>query len=94
MAVHERGDDLRVGGRAPDAKSLELLHEARLGETRRRLGEVLRRRDLADGNALALLEHGQRLLVLERAMLPFLVRLAVEARKPWNLITLPVDRNR
>src|SRR5215207_7784742 len=85
MAVDERGDDLRVRGRAPDTQSLELLHETRLGEARRRLSEVLRRRDLTHRNQLALLEHRERLLILERAMIPFLVRLAIQHEEALEL---------
>src|SRR5678815_3090243 len=77
--------DRCVRRRASDAQALELLHQARLGESRRWLGEVLRRNDLAYRDALSLLEWRERLLVLERAVLAFLVGLAIQRKKPGEL---------
>src|SRR5207253_7315630 len=59
-ACLERRDDARVGGRAADAQPLELLHQTRLAEPRRWLGEMLVRRDLLDRDDVALRERRDR----------------------------------
>ena len=56
-AVHDRRDRGGVRGRPADAVLLERLDQRRLGVARRRLREVLRRRHVLDGRAVAL---GQR----------------------------------
>ena len=56
-AIDDRRDRRRVGRRPADAVLLERLDQRRLGEARRRLGEVLGRRDLADIGAVALGER-------------------------------------
>ena len=53
-AIDDRRDRRGVGRRATDAVLLEGLDQGRLGEARRRLGEVLRRGDVADGRDVAL----------------------------------------
>src|SRR5207253_981305 len=50
--VDERRDDRRVSRRTADAEPLELFHEARFGISGRRLGEMLRGRDLFHGHTL------------------------------------------
>ena len=78
LAGAERRDDGAVGGRPADAEPLELLHQARLGEARRRLGEVLRRRDLPDLHLVALRERRDRREVVHRLPLLLLAALRVE----------------
>jgi hypothetical protein len=63
----------------------ELLHEARLGEARRRLGEVLRRRDALARHLLANLEHRQLRLVLERLVLALFAAFAIEHEEALEL---------
>ena len=64
-AIDDRRDRGRVRRRPADAVLLERLDERRLGEARRRLGEVLVRGDLDDARPVALDQGGQlRPLVL------------------------------
>src|SRR3954468_22449829 len=77
-AVGEHRDDRCVRRRTTNAEPLELLHETCLGKTGRRLGEVLRRRDALAGDVLPHRDDWQRLLVLERLVVPFLVAFAIE----------------
>ena len=58
-AVGDRRDRGGIGRRAADAVLLERLDQRRLGEARWRLGEVLRRRDVADARPIAVRERGQ-----------------------------------
>jgi hypothetical protein len=65
VAGFDGPDDGRVGRRTPDPVLLELLHQARLAEARRRLGEMLVGVELLEGEAIPLLERrelGRRLL--------------------------------
>src|SRR5581483_11575641 len=56
----ERGDRWRVRGGTADAELRERLHQRRLGEARRRLREVLCRREAQERELLALDDRGQR----------------------------------
>ena len=59
-AIDDRRDRRRVRRRPADAVLLERLDQRRLGEARRRLGEVLGRRDVAHARLVALGEGGSR----------------------------------
>ena len=83
--VGEHGDDRRVRRRTTDAEAFELLDEARLGESRRRLGEVLARRDRLARHPLADLDDRKRLLVLERPVLAVLAAFAIENEEALEL---------
>ena len=63
-AVDDRRDRRGVGRRPADPVLLERLDQRRLGEARRRLGEVLGRRDVLDGRCVALGERRQAPLPL------------------------------
>ena len=52
-AIDDRRDRRRVGRRPADPVLLERLDQGRLGEARRRLGEMLGRRDLDHARAIA-----------------------------------------
>ena len=78
-AIDERRDDRCISRWTADSEALELLHQARFGEARRRLGEVLRRSDGPDRDVLALLDDGQSLLLLERFPFLGLARFLVQA---------------
>ena len=58
-AIGDRRDRRRVRRRPADAVLLERLDQRRLGEARRRLGEMLGRRDVADVGDAALGQHRQ-----------------------------------
>src|SRR5436309_578162 len=64
-AVLQGRDDRRIRGRPPDPQALQLLHEARLAEARRRLGEVLVRRDLLHRDHVALQQRRDRRQILQ-----------------------------
>ena len=63
-AIDDGRDGRRVRGRPPDAVLLERLDERRLRVARRRLGEVLGGRDLANVGRVALCERRQLALLL------------------------------
>ena len=81
-AVDDRRDRRRVGRRPADPVLLERLDQRRLGEARRRLGEVLGRRDVADVGPVALGQRRQAtlgLVVLGRVVV---AALGVDAGEP------------
>ena len=73
-AVHDGRDDRRVGGRAADAVLLQRVDERCLGVERRRLGELLVRRQLFERQLLALLQRGQGGLLFLRVVSGFLIQ--------------------
>ena len=76
VAVLQHRDDAGVGRRAADAELLEPAHQARLGVARRRLGEVLARRDLAAPERIARRHRRQEpggLVVVLRRIVPALL---------------------
>src|SRR5258708_20826 len=83
--VGEPADDAGVRAGSPDAKPLQLLHETGLRETRRRLGEMLRRRDAVDRHLLSDLADGQRLLVFQRLRVAFFARFAIQRKAALEL---------
>src|SRR5690606_16020735 len=89
LPVHERGDDLRVRRGPADAELLQLLHQARLAEARRRLREVLRRHEVDDGARLPGLQRGERGEVVQRAVVALLAGLRVEAGEAVELHDRP-----
>src|SRR6185503_14484345 len=89
VPVAQHRDDRRVRRRTADAEPLELLHEARLGETRRRLREVLARRDALARHFLADVDDRQRLFVLERLALALLACLTIERQEALELHDRP-----
>ena len=80
VAVLQHGEDGGVGGGPADAQLLHLLHQARLGIARRRLGEVLRGVDLAAAQCVLLGHRRQHaiLVILRRVVLVF----AIELQEP------------
>src|SRR2546429_1120439 len=74
----ESGDDARIRRRAADPQALELLHQARLAEARRRLGEMLVGRDLLDRDDVAPRERWNRRQVLDRLRFLGLVGLVIQ----------------
>ncbi len=88
-AIDQYRDDGRVGGWAPDAESFELLHQTGFTEARRRFGEVLPRNDFAERYVFLRLEHGERLLIFERAPIALLVCLAIEGEEALELDDAP-----
>ena len=69
-AIDDRGDRGRVRRRSPDPMVFERADQARLGEPRWRLGEVLRRGHALDGGRVALRERRQlALLLVDRVVL-------------------------
>ena len=89
VPLRERRDDRGVRRWAADAALLELLHQRRLGVARRRFGEMLCRLDLAHRRVLSRLDRRERLLVLQRARVPFFARLLVEREEPVELHDRP-----
>ena len=73
-AVHDGRDDGRIGGRASDAVFLQRVDQRGLGVKRRRLGELLVRRQLFEFEGLALLQRGQGGLLLFGVVGGFLVQ--------------------
>ena len=64
LAVLQHRQDRGIGGGPADAQLLHLLHQAGLGEARRRLGEVLLRRHLAQAQRIALRHRRQHAAVV------------------------------
>src|SRR6184192_1204502 len=64
LLVEDGAHDAGIGGRAPDALLLELLHERRLHEAGRRLREVLLGDQLEEAQAVALGERRELTLAL------------------------------
>jgi hypothetical protein len=83
--VHDRRDDLRVGGGAPDAERFQFLHQARLGEARGRLGEVLLRLDPQHPAHVPLRQGRQRLQVVQPPVFAGLGGLPIEAGEALEL---------
>src|SRR6185503_12357597 len=88
-AVGEHRDDRRVRRRPADAQPFEFFNEARFGEARRRLGEVLARRDTLARHLLTDVDDGQRLLVLERLGVAFFARFLIERQEALELHDRP-----
>ena len=59
-AILNGRDDRSVGGRTADTAFFQLFDQRSFAEARRRLGKVLRRRQLHQAQAVALFNHRQR----------------------------------
>ncbi len=77
-------DDAGVGARASDALGLEKLHQARVGEPRRRLGLVPFRPHLAAAQRLVDGEWGKRLVTVVEGGLGIVAAFDVGAEEPWE----------
>ena len=76
VPVLQHLQDAGIGGGAADAQLLQLLHQAGLGIARRRLGEMLVRRDRAETHRVALGHRRQQaaFIILGRFVTAFLVQ--------------------
>ena len=99
VAVLQHGERGGIGGGPADAQLLHALDQRRLGEARRRLGEVLLGLDAAVLERVALGERRQAAAVVLLGLLGLAVldavvaALLVELRKPSNSTTEPVARS-